>query len=180
MYFPPDWPRRLTPVRVAADSAPASPRRGRLVLMALAAWATLQVAIPLRHLAYPGDVRWTEEGYYGSFRVMLTEKAGWLAFDVHDPATGETWRVEPTDVLTEWQAVQASARADLVLAAAHVLAAALAEQGRPGVEVRAESFVSFNGRPRQRMIDPTVDLAALSRRADAAEYVLPLDPPVRD
>jgi Vitamin K-dependent gamma-carboxylase, lumenal domain len=44
--------------------------------------------------------------------------------------------------------------------------------------VRVDSFVSFNGRRRQRMIDPAVDLAALGRRARAAEYVLPLVPPV--
>ena len=52
----------------------------------------------MRHLAYAGDVRWTEEGYYGSFRVMLTEKTG-LAHvaTVTDPATGETWTVDPSD-----------------------------------------------------------------------------------
>ena len=53
-------------------------------------------------------------------------------------------------------------------------------EGHPDVEVRADSFVSFNGRPRQRMIDPSVDLAALSRRAPASAYVLPLEPPTTD
>ena len=36
-----------------------------------------------------GDVRWTEEGYYGSYRVMLTEKAGWLMFASPTGRTGE-------------------------------------------------------------------------------------------
>ena len=131
-------------------------------MVGLALWAALQLAIPLRHLAYPGDVRWTEEGYYGSFRVMLTEKTGWLQFEVTDPATGETWSVRPSAVLTDWQERQAVSRADLTLAAARLVAGEMARHGHPGVEVRAESFVSFNGRRRQRMIDPTVDLAALS------------------
>ena len=83
-------------------------------------------------------------------------------------------------MLTSWQANQATARADLTLAAAHIVAEHFARRGIDDVEVRADSFVSFNGRRRQRMIDPGVDLAALSRRARATEYVLPLEPPVLD
>ena len=141
-------------------------------------WAVLQLAVPLRHLATAGDVRWTEEGYYGSFRVMLTEKAGLLTFAVTDPATGEQWMVEPTMVLTDWQARQASIRADLTLAAAHLVAEEFERRGHADVEVRADSWVSFNGRRRQRLIDPAVDLAALGRRSQASAYVLPLDQPV--
>jgi vitamin K-dependent gamma-carboxylase len=180
VFFPPDWPLALVRRR---RSVPAEPigsvtRRDRWIVAGLTAWAAVELAIPLRHLVYAGDVRWTEEGYYGSFRVMLTEKSGFLEFRVTDPATGERWTVAPRSLLTSWQANQAAARADLTLAAAHVGADEFAGRGVPDVEVRANSFVSFNGRPRQRMIDPGVDLAALSRRARASEYVLPLDPPV--
>ena len=83
-------------------------------------------------------------------------------------------------MLTPWQAQQAAARADLLLAAAHVVAEVAEADGHRGVEVRADSFVSFNGRPSQRMIDPDVDLAALDRRVAASSYVLPLEPPVLD
>lgn len=150
----------------------------RVAVGAAVAWAVLQLAVPLRHLAYAGDVRWTEEGYYGSFRVMLTEKAGLLRFTVTDPSTGESWTVAPTTVLTDWQARQAAIRPELSLAAAHLVADDFADRGRPGVAVQADSWVSFNGRQRQRMIDPTVDLASLGRRAPSSAYVLPLDPPV--
>lgn len=198
MFFDPAWPRRVARClhlggnRVVPRSGRESSQRAQLspprsgerqalapaVLGAAVLWAVLQLAVPLRHLVYAGDVRWTEEGYYGSFRVMLTEKAGLLSFEVTDPGTGETWIVEPTDVLTGWQAQQAAIRADLALAAAHLVADEFDRRGHPDVEVRADSWVSFNGRPRQRMIDPSVDLAELSRRAPAGEYVLALDPPV--
>jgi vitamin K-dependent gamma-carboxylase len=182
VFFPPDWPvalvRRLRRAPVVEAAAPSPSSTNRWLVAGLASWAVIQLAIPLRHLAYAGDVRWTEEGYYGSFRVMLTEKTGSLAFRVTDPATGEAWTVEPGIVLTSWQANQAAARADLTLAAAHLVAEHFERRGIDDVEVRAESFVSFNGRRRQRMIDPAVDLAALGRRARAAEYVLPLVPPV--
>jgi hypothetical protein len=181
VFFPPDWPLALIRrVRQQLGAAPPpmppvrSGRRTRWVVAALAAWAFVQVAIPLRHVLYPGDVRWTEEGYYGSFRVMLTDKTGSLEFRVTDPATGSTWTVGLGAVLTSWQADQAVARADLTLAAAHLVAEHFAKRGIEGVEVRADSFVSLNGRPRQRMIDPSVDLAALGRRVSASEYVLPL------
>jgi hypothetical protein len=189
IFFPPDWPRRLAHRRPMGvfmtersgihPSVGMGGGRRRVVLAGVAVWAAVMVAVPLRHLAYPGDVRWTEEGYYGSFRVMLTEKAGLLRFAVSDPETGESWTVEPTAVLTDWQARQAAVRPDLALAAAHLVADEFAADGHAGVAVRADSWVSFNGRQRQRMIDPDVDLASLSRRAPAAAYVLPLTPAVR-
>ena len=79
-------------------------------------------------------------------------------------------------MLTDWQARQAAIRPELALAAAHLVADDFAGRGHDDVVVRADSWVSFNGRQRQRMIDPQVDLASLSRRARAATYVLPLDP----
>ena len=96
-----------------------------------------------------------------------------------DPATGRTWTVGPESVLTEWQTAQALSRPDLALATAHLVAADFADRGIVDVEIHADSWVAFNGRPRQRWIDPTVDLAAVSRFAPAADYVLPLDPAVR-
>jgi vitamin K-dependent gamma-carboxylase len=195
IFFPPDWPRRVPvpelgglrstlrsgrpPVRKPAVRPPRSPFDRRWLVAAAAVWAALQVTIPLRHLGYAGDVRWTEEGYYGSFRVMLTEKAGLLRFTVTDPATGESWAVDPTSVLTDWQARQAAIRPELALAAAHLVAADFAARGHDGVAVRADSWVSFNGHQRQRMIDPQVDLASLSRRARATTYVLGIAPAVR-
>ena len=160
------------------------PRRRRAGALALVAVAVVQVALPLRHLAMPGDVRWTEEGYYLSWRVVLTEKAGWLQFWVTDPVADETWMVEPTLVLEDWQARQAAIRPDLALTAAHLVAEHYRAAGRGQVEVRADSWVSFNGRPRQRLLDPDVDLAAHDRGImpfgfDADAAVLPLDPPVR-
>ena len=80
--------------------------------------------------------------------------------------------VAPGVVLTDWQAAQAAVRPDLLLAAAHLVDEH--ERARVGhdVEVRADSFVSVNGRPARRLIDPTIDLstgvadrAAASHRA---------------
>ena len=196
IFFAPGWPRRLPvpdlgglrsifpsgrpTVRNPGVRPPSSPFQRRWMVAAAALWAAMQVIVPLRHVAYAGDVRWTEEGYYGSFRVMLTEKAGLLRFTVTDPATAQIWTVDPQTVLTDWQARQAAIRPELALAAAHLVADDFASRGHDEAIVQADSWVSFNGRQRQRMIDPRVDLASLDRRARTSTYVLALDPPTLD
>jgi vitamin K-dependent gamma-carboxylase len=200
IFFEPDWPSRVLGARRRhpADDQPRSfrtrpranevvrpgpPRVGALVstwlLVLLMAFAAVQVALPLRHYTRDGDVRWNDDGYYMSWRVMLSERAGFLEFDVVDPVTGQRWRVEPTSVLTEWQVAQAETRPDLALATAHLIATDFADRGHPDVAVYADSFVAFNGRLRQRQIDPTIDLAHVSRATGSSAYVLALDPPVR-
>jgi hypothetical protein len=187
VFFPPDWPLRLghwmgrgrEPVVTphAIDSLPVSPRPldaggHRVTLAVLGALAVVEIVLPLRHLAWPGDVRVTEEGYYLSWRVMLTEKAGLLDFRVTDPTTGDEWTVAPTVVLTDWQATQAAIRPDLALAAAHLLDDHYSRLLGRDVEVRADSFVSVNGREARRLIDPTIDLSGVSRTAPLHRIVV--------
>ena len=178
VFFAPDWPARfraVSGVRLAHSKRPgfegkvvvAKPVAAALVLLAL-----VQLALPLRHYAYPGNVRWTEEGYYWSWRVMVTEKAGYAEYRVTDPATGQTWQVSPRVVLTDWQAEQADVRPDLIHATAHLLAEHYRQRDMGNVEVRANVWVSMNGRPPRRMVDPTVDLAALPRTLAPAGWIL--------
>lgn len=163
---------------IVSDSRTASARgnsqRWRWALVALALVAAIQVALPLRHLAYPGNVRWTEEGYLLAWRVMITEKAGHVDFRVRD-AAGAEWEVGPELVLTDWQATQATIRPDLLVATAHLIADRYQAAGRGDVEVRADAFASFNGRPHQRLVDPTIDLAAQPRNLAPKDYLLPLE-----
>ena len=166
------------PPVAAATISGKNQRRWRWTLVALVIVALVQVAIPLRHLAYPGNVRWTEEGYYLSWRVMITEKAGHVDYRVRD-ASGAEWQVGPELVLTDWQTAQATIRPDLIVATAHLIADHYRAEGRGDVEVRADAFASFNGRPHQRMVDPTVDLATQRRDLTPKPFILPLAPPVR-
>jgi hypothetical protein len=119
----------------------------------------IQVFLPLRHWLYPGDVLWTEEGYRFSWRVMLVEKSGDVTFTLRDPATGAEWQVFPDDYLTPLQEKQMAFQPDMILEFAHYLAEEARREGMAGVEVRAEAWVAFNGRPSRLLIDPTIDLA---------------------
>ena len=135
----------------------------RPVIVLLAVFAAVQIFLPLRHYLEPGNVRWNEQGYYLAWRVMLTEKAGHLEYEVTDPATGRNWLAYPELVLTDWQAAHATTRPDLIHATALLIADHYEQQGIPDAEVRATSWVSMNGRQAKQFIDPAINLAAHPR-----------------
>ena len=83
--------------------------------------------------------------------------------------------------LTWRQANEMTGQPDLILQLAHHIADDFRAQGRGPVEVRVDAFVSLNGRPAVRLIDPSVDLAATSDGIAPAEWILPRSdkPPLR-
>jgi vitamin K-dependent gamma-carboxylase len=176
IFFDPAWPRQLrggssqrTSDAIEGDHAPHVHRATTVVLAVVLA---LNIVLPLRHLAADGNVRWNDDGYLLAWRVMLTERASDVAFNVHDPATGQTHTADISTVLTDWQISAAFVRADLILAAAHVIADDQRDRLGRDVEVYVDAVVAWNGRVRTRWIDPDVDLAALARSARASDYVL--------
>ena len=201
IFFPSDWPKRLVSgvrverLRSLAGSPKAPgwkhvPPAGAVVqksseslrpkiLIEVAAVAgvilfvAVQVAMPLRHYAYPGNVRWNEEGYRFAWRVLLTEKVGLVEYRVYEPESGQRWRVGPEDYLTPLQAERMTTQPDMILATAHIIARDFAARGRPNVEVRADVFVSINGRENARLVDPEADLAAVSHGVGPKPWLLP-------
>jgi hypothetical protein len=164
LWLPPAWPvgalRRAGPPVVP----PPSPRPVIAVswtaLAAVAVWMLVQIVLPLRHLAIPGDVRWTEEAGRFSWRVMAEEKVGWATFELTDPSTGTSDTVNISDVLTPNQAHVAAIRPDLL----HQVANLLADQRETSTGIRpvvhVDAWVTWNGRPHARLIDRRADLAA--------------------
>ena len=189
VFFDPDWPRRV--VRAAraklweSTSPRPSPVEGegvvalswgtRIGLIGLGAFALFQVLMPLRHFAYPSNARWSEEGYLFSWRVMLTEKVGFVQFRVRDTDTGRAWIVEPDEYLTPLQVERMAFQPDLILQTAHIIADDFAERGYDGVTVKADAFVSWNARPNARLIDPDADLAAIAPGLGPKWWVLPYE-----
>ena len=144
----------------------------RPAIALLAVFAAVQVFLPLRHYLEPGNVRWNEQGYYLAWRVMLTEKAGHLEYEVTDPATGRNWLAYPELVLTDWQAAHAATRPDLIHATALLIADHYQQQGIPDAEVRATSWVSMNGRQAKQFMDPAINLAAHPRGEIPTGWIL--------
>ncbi|MBK8899598.1 MAG: HTTM domain-containing protein [Anaerolineaceae bacterium] len=146
--------------RLPGQPAPSSKvaKSPRWVVGFLALFLGIQLLLPLRHWLYPGNVNWTEEGFRFAWRVMLVEKTGQVTFTVRDPASGRQWHVLPSQYLTVQQDKQMSFQPDMIIQFAHFLAA---QYSQP-VEVRAEVYVSWNGRPSRLLLDPAQNLLAIA------------------
>ncbi len=157
--------------------------RRRWVAGLLGLWVAAQVIVPLRHYAIPGSVHWTEEGRDFSWHMKLRDKDSTAYFLVAGPDGGEPQVVHPADHLTDWQTGKMASRPEMVLQFAHYLERLALSQGRGDAAVYAHVFSSLNGRPRQRLVDPDVDLTNVDRpwlgHASWILPILPLDTPLR-
>ncbi len=157
LFFEPDWPRRvgllppLAPARREPDLMPES-QRARLTVAAIAIYLTVQALVPLRHVAYPGNVSWTEEGHLFAWHMKLRDKDASARFVVKDADTGQTWSRGPRAYLTRRQAERMAGQPDMILQFAH----------HP-----------------QALVDPDTDLAAQARTLGPAPWIVPLRQPLR-
>jgi vitamin K-dependent gamma-carboxylase len=182
-FFSPSWPRILVArLRRRTFSAPpvlASPLEPRAFVLprvALSLGALLvavELALPLRSLAYGGNVLWHEHGMRFSWRVMLRAKGGETTFVVKDRSTGREYHVSPGVYLTGLQESELVSQPDLVVQLARHIKDDLRRDGHESVAVHAESRVSLNGRRSVPFIDPEVDLTRIESPLDLRRIVLP-------
>lgn len=169
LFFEPRQWRRV--VRLTPSARPPRPL-GRPGLLALGLYAALQVLLPLRHWAYPGDLLWTEEGFRFAWQVMVAEKTGAALFTAVHPPSGRRWTVHPGRYLTPVQEGHMAFQPDMVRQFARFAAARLRPTAGGPVEVRADVRVSLNGRASRPLVDPQVDLAA---RECGRRWILPFE-----
>jgi hypothetical protein len=181
LFFDPDWPRRIWQ-RVRPSTAPPAEQptargqwwsRSQFTTALVAFYLIVQVAVPLRHFLYPGDVNWTEEGHRFSWHMMLREKTGDVEFVATQLATGATFPVDPHAYLTSSQIAAMNPRPDMILQFCHWVADDLSRTMGP-VEIRVRASLSLNGRPEQLLIDPDVNLAEQPRNLWPAPWIVQL------
>jgi vitamin K-dependent gamma-carboxylase len=185
LWCAPSWPRdllgrvglRVPPVDRAPERARPHPLR-RAAVVALAGYLAVQLLVPLRHHLYAGDPSWTEAGHWFAWRMMLREKWGEASFTVHDPSSGQQWRVDPATVLAPWQEDLLAIRPELIRQFSHELARRFRAAGHHDVEVFAHVRASLNGREPQPLVDPRVDLASQPARLGPHPWVPPLAEPL--
>lgn len=152
---------------------PKSVNRLNASLVIITIFFVIQVAMPWRYLAYPGELFWTEEGYRFSWRVMLMEKSGYAQFKIKDGVTGKRFYVNNADFLTPLQEKQMSFQPDFILEYAHYLRDHFTAQGHQNVEVYVESYVALNGRLSTTYIDPDVNLAEIEESFKHKNWIKP-------
>lgn len=136
-------------------------------------YSLVQLLVPLRHNLYPGNTFWTEEGYRFSWKVMLVEKAGTATFYVKDSKTRREGVVDNSEFLNRHQEKQMAFQPDMILQYAHFLKDHYLEKGITNPEVRAEVYVTMNGKPSQLYIDPSMNLVELSDGFSHRDWILP-------
>ncbi|MBA3681295.1 MAG: HTTM domain-containing protein [Bacteroidetes bacterium] len=122
----------------------------------------IQLILPFRYLMYPGNLYWTEQGYRFSWRVMLMEKAGTAFFYVHDRTTNGEIEIDNKTYLTYMQEKMMATQPDMMIDYAKFLKAEYIKQGFKDPIIRAQSYVTLNGRGSREFIDPQVDLSIQS------------------
>jgi Vitamin K-dependent gamma-carboxylase len=166
--FPPDWPRALAS-RVAKhfggtsiSSSPTCtdvtplPRWG---IALLAAYAVVQLALPLRPYLMPQPPAWTGRGFNLAWQVMIVEKTGFVEFHAVDPESGQRHRLSAKEYLTPRQEMMMAQDPQLIRDFARHLSSEMKRRGQSAVQINVNAYASLNGRPSQPMINPAVDLA---------------------
>lgn len=148
----------------------------RLILPLVCLHFVIQLLFPFRFAAYPGHMFWTEEGYRFSWRVMLMEKAGHITFYIKNPETGREVEVNNRQYITPLQEKMMATQPDMILQFAHFLAREYQQQGIESPQVRADSFVSLNGRRSKRYLDRQTDLCTLKDSFAPKTWLLPFSP----
>lgn len=129
-----------------------------------------QLIIPIRHLAYPGNLFWNEEGFRFSWRVMLIHKEGYATFYIHDTKSKGEIEIQNCRYLNKRQEEQMATQPDMILQFAHYLASEFKDTtlnvGNKNYRIQnptvhAEVFVALNGRASQKMIDRKIDLTKI-------------------
>lgn len=182
LFLSPDWPRRWA-LRMGSTDPQQPAAHGDVSQFTLSGPKTLllglyfaaQLALPLRHLLYPGWVNWTEEGFRFAWRVMLIEKTAQAEFRVRPVGSEREITVFPRDELTRFQHRQMVTQPDMIQQyARHLSIRYASNDGRPA-EVFVDAWAALNGRPSQRYIDPNINLAAEPRSLVPKSWILPLD-----
>jgi hypothetical protein len=197
LFLAPNWPRRFLtafaamagrlirggrwPQRLRALAQPAaSPkmialRRPRLAAALLAAYAAVQIFLPLRpYLLNTEHPAWSYRGFNCAWQVMVAEKTGYVEFRARDAASGWSARVPASRYITPRQETLMAQDPFLIREFACHIAEDLRAKGHLHVEVFADAFAALNGTPSRRLIDPNVDLAGSTN----SDWILPWKAPL--
>ncbi|MFB6305419.1 MAG: HTTM domain-containing protein, partial [Flavobacteriales bacterium] len=176
--------QKTQPYKTLPDFAAEKQRRrgffkrttiNRIAALGLGCYVLFQLAFPWRHLLYPGNLFWNEEGYRFSWRVMLKEKEGTSFFYVKDPKTGNEIEIDNNDFITDYQEKVMNTKPGMILQFAHYLEDHFKEKGINDPIVRVKSYATLNGSGSRLFIDPETDLSEKKRGFGHKDWVIPFN-----
>jgi vitamin K-dependent gamma-carboxylase len=183
MFFDPSWPRKIPLLRKFMPWGLERPQEFRLnpgVVAVLSVYLMVHLALPFRHLLYPGNTNWTENGHMFSWRMMLRSKTGEVIFFVQRPKNQHMKVEDVLNHITKRQYQDMVGKPDMILQFAHYLRDYYLHEMHENVSVYASSRISLNGRPKYEMIEPGMDLAKQERTLTPYPWVRPLPQSARE
>ena len=130
--------------------------------------------LPVRHLFFSNEnILWTQDYYRYGWRLMLVENEGFATFTVRDKYSDRFWVVDNSEYLSPYQIKRMSVQPEHIRQFAHYLSDVYAKKYliRNPV-VNADVFVTLNGRPSKRLIDPKVNLAEIKDSWQQKTWIL--------
>ena len=161
IFFPANWHQKLLnfiPVTPSKENNHSRKEKSWLLPIFLMAYLIVQLYLPLRHLQYPGNLFWNEDGYRFSWRVMLMEKNGYTNFISKDPKLNLQKQIDLNNYLTAFQQQQLRSQPDMILQFAQHIGQLQEDELGYAPEIYVDSRISLNGRRSQVFADKTVDV----------------------
>lgn len=182
-----DWPRGLLQKMGLQYRRPHGIQKSlpysasKVVRVGLIVYLVLQVALPLRHWLYPGNVSWTDEGHNFSWHMKLRDKAARVNFIAEDKGAGIFWHVDLTDFLTRRQIGKMADEPFMLHQFARFLAQYYRDLNQREIAIYVDGWASLNGRPYQRLVVGDKDLGQTPLSVlFPADWILPLNKSVVD
>jgi len=184
LFFPPESFRKLGQKYFSGFKLPKKPRTKAfgikpLTKLLLGGYVVIHLLMPFRHFLFSGDPSWTEEGHFFSWRMMLRDKTTSGTIDIKDVQTGKLLNsIRFTDYLTNSQNNMMLRRPDMIRQFNHHIRDVFEEKGTYGdFEISSIFMASFNGRDRQLLLDPEVDLSKQKFSWGTSPWIMPMKTP---
>ncbi len=144
-----------------------------------AVFVLFHLIFPLRHYTYPGDASWTEEGHNFAWRMMLRKKVTEGTININDAKSGRILHsVNFTDHMTIEQKNFMLRQPEGIRQFCTYLRDKFEKENKYGdFSISTRFMTSFNGREKQLMVKPDVDLSKVSPSA-STEWIMPMKTPL--
>lgn len=133
----------------------------RWVFAILVTYLVAQLYLPLRHLHYPGNLFWHEQGYRFSWRVMLMEKNGYTSIILKDPKRKTQMEIDQDQYLTPFQQQQMKSQPDMILQFSRYIGDEFRNINGYKPEIYVQSRMSLNGRRGQPFTNEQLDIYSI-------------------
>ena len=182
IFFEPDWIKdilkkftfRLPKYDVKQRFNFSSAIWQKCLISFLIIYCSWQLLFPLRHFLIPGITHWTEEAHMFAWHMKLRDKTSEITLFAKDMKTQKEWEIDILKFLSPRQANDMSTHPEMIWQFAHMLEGYYLEKGNGDIAVNALVFSSLNGRKKQLLIDPDLDLTTIPKYRIPNPWIIPL------